>query len=505
MNVEMIEDVEMAEMDNIEINKTPRSVVNSSNRSMYGLLNHTDSGYLSMTPQSIGSATSIATTGCRTRSGVGNAGNNTPSTATTTTTKRSYWLRSQDHWLDRRRTNLNSLIDESGDSVIEELDESNYKSSINLMNNNNNDLSMDRNEFRAELRDYRSRLRRSQRISAAVTPAFREQLKSCPLSPEIPSASFVASEPIENDVKKLVILRQSTPYELNTSNLTIPSLQITCSPKTSKTSPAITSMENQKLSKLNITDFIPSVDIKPKRLDFSEKSFHCSGGVYKHRKLTPSYIGRDTVDILSLLGEKSNHYRIIEKIFSYLSSQDLCSISMVSRLWRKLCIADYSANTRRLRHVIVRQNTKENLKLITGKNKCDNDVQQTMNCIVRKGYFVAVQNLLHVPQRRRTQPSSPPVSPSKIKFHSFVKASRTLEPWERLFPCPKCSFACSVDTENNVGMCTREGCSTKFCPYCSSQPHTGACKTPLLATPTKRKKRPLVVGSKQSKRNLRRL
>ncbi|KAK0078794.1 hypothetical protein PV325_002098 [Microctonus aethiopoides] len=86
-----------------------------------------------------------------------------------------------------------------------------------------------------------------------------------------------------------------------------------------------------------------------------------------------------------------------------------------------------------------------------------------------------------------------------------INASRTLEPWERLFPCPKCSFACSVDTENNVGMCTREGCSTKFCPYCSSQPHTGACKTPLLATPTKRKKRPLVVGSKQSKRNLRRL
>nr|KAF7420334.1 hypothetical protein H0235_010631 [Vespula pensylvanica] len=86
---------------------------------------------------------------------------------------------------------------------------------------------------------------------------------------------------------------------------------------------------------------------------------------------------------------------------------------------------------------------------------------------------------------------------------STLPASRTLAPWEHLLPCPRCSFPCHVDGEKNVGTCSRQGCSMEFCTSCSSRPHTGPCKTPLLATPTKRNKR-LVVGSRQSKRNLRR-
>ncbi|EZA57453.1 F-box only protein, partial [Ooceraea biroi] len=84
-------------------------------------------------------------------------------------------------------------------------------------------------------------------------------------------------------------------------------------------------------------------------------------------------------------------------------------------------------------------------------------------------------------------------------------ASRTLASGEYLLPCPKCRFPCYVDNEKNIGTCSRQGCSIEFCISCSSKPHTGPCKTPLLATPTKRNSKRLIVGSRQSKRNLRRL
>ncbi|EGI64558.1 F-box only protein 43 [Acromyrmex echinatior] len=88
---------------------------------------------------------------------------------------------------------------------------------------------------------------------------------------------------------------------------------------------------------------------------------------------------------------------------------------------------------------------------------------------------------------------------------SCCRASRTLASGEYLLPCPRCSFPCHVDSEKNVGACSRQGCSIEFCISCSSKPHIGPCKTPLLATPTKRNNKRLIAGSRQSKRNLRRL
>ncbi|XP_015171507.1 PREDICTED: uncharacterized protein LOC107063880 [Polistes dominula] len=331
------------------------------------------------------------------------------------------------------------------------------------------------------------------------------QILSPPPSPAIPSlavpsSSFIASEPIEEDVEmKLVIMPQSTPQETNSNYQTITPC-IAYSPTGRKTNNNVTSTEDPKLlNKLCVVD-IPSIaEIKPKRLDFSHRAFSLA----RHRtKVKLDYTGRKTVDLLALLGEKSNHWRIISKILSFLAPQDLCSISMVSKVWRRICKEDSRANTRRLSHIILRQNTKENLKL-KKKVQMEMDIQSSpRNRYVRKGCLLEVQNLVHSSQQR--PPNSPPVSPSKVKFHSFVKASRTLEPWEHLLPCPRCSFPCHVDGEKNVGTCSRQGCSMEFCTSCSSRPHTGPCKTPLLATPTKRNKR-LVVGSRQSKRNLRRL
>lgn len=365
--------------EDVKISETPHV--------FQGSFDSIDSGYLSLTPQSNGSRS--------TRTG------------TISTTKRPYWLRS-DQWSDRRRSKFTSLIysSDNSDSFIEQSPE---KSENNINNTfdsqlNNGRMSMDRNEFRAELRDYRTRARRNQRISAAITPASRLPILSPPISPAIPSANFVACEPIDALQKQ-----KSTPFDNNYKAC------INFSPKTSR---CITTDDHKKLRNLRISEFITIPEIKPKRLDFDSNY----NGYYSTR-ITPDYTGRKTVDILSLLSEKSNYWRVTEKILGHLSPQDLCAVSMVSRAWRKICNGDSAAHVRRLNHVFVRQNTKENLKMICAKGKLEEDVEMSPKTrFARKGYLVAVQNLLSVQPRRKT-PSSPPVSPSKVKFHSFVKVS----------------------------------------------------------------------------------
>nr|XP_003705319.1 PREDICTED: uncharacterized protein LOC100877587 [Megachile rotundata] len=407
----------------------------------------------------------------------------------------------------RHRSKLNYLLNTSEFDYIssENSERESLSQDTSSFSDDRPSLSIEHSS--AELTDvddgFRRRTRRNYKTTVPITPAStRLQLLSPPPSPAVPSP-FIASEPIEEDVEmKLVNVPQSTP-QVTTSprrKTPPPAPRILISPTCRKTSPTISSADNQKLSKLSIKDLSAIADIKPKRLDFSHRAI--SVALYRTRA-TPDYTGRETVDILALLGEKSNHWRIVSKILSFLGPQDLCSISMVSKTWRRICISDSRANTKRLTHIILRQNVKENLKLIK-KSKMEGNIQTSPKSrYARKGYLLEVQNLLQVPGNQRP-PSSPPVSPSKVKFHSFVKASRTLAPWEHLLPCPKCSFPCHVDGEKNVGTCSRQGCSMEFCTFCSSRPHTGPCKTPLLATPTKRNKR-LVVGSRQSKRNLRRL
>ncbi|KAK2582271.1 hypothetical protein KPH14_004615 [Odynerus spinipes] len=464
-----------------------------------------DSGYLTLTPHS-GAHTPIIS-GCRSRI--------LPS-------KRHHRIR-PDPWqsdrAQRHRSKLNQLlssthntdhgISENPEHELSCLETSNLSidhQSLNLEHPSSGCTSQSHNlEYQSFGGAATSSICGTWRTTVPVTPASASlQILSPPPSPAVPSlavpsSSFIASEPIEEDVEmKLVIKPQSTPQETNATRKTSPP-RITFSPTSRKANTASSVEGDKQLSKLCIVDLPSMTEIKPKRLDFSHRAF----SVALHRsRATPDYTGRKNVDLLALLGEKSNHWRIISKILSFLGPQDLCSISMVSKVWRRICMNDSRANMRRLSHIILRQNTKENLKLIK-KAKMEAELQSSPKSrFVRKGCLMEVQNLLAHSQQR--PPNSPPVSPSKVKFHSFVKASRTLAPWEHLLPCPRCSFPCHVDGEKNVGTCSRQGCSMEFCTSCSSRPHTGPCKTPLLATPTKRNKR-LVVGSRQSKRNLRRL
>ncbi|XP_012059650.1 PREDICTED: uncharacterized protein LOC105622848 [Atta cephalotes] len=480
----MMEDVDM------HVVKTPCISINSISH------DSADSGYLSIvTPQTSGCTPKI--TGYRTRSSTG---------ALFSTKKHRY--RPDPFLCKRHRTKFNYRLRDGNTSefhntldylVSENPVEHDSVLEPSCMHDNQSLVhstpSCANNEF--------DRLLSNRRITVPVTPTMDFQIFSPPLSPAVPSSSDVASEPILEDAEmKLVCTPHSKSQQVRTPpKLKVLIPRVVISPIHTRNSPIITSADNRKLRELRITDLAASSEIKPKKLDFSHRGLYAS--LRNSRRFTFDYTGREKVDFLSLLGEESNHLNLVSKILSFLTPQDLCSISMVSRVWRKICKSDSCANKRKMSFIMRKNTVKENLWFLVKKAKHEEDIQTSPKSrhYVRKGYLLDVQNLLQVP----AQPNSPPVSPSKIKFHSFVKASRTLANGEYLLPCPRCSFPCHVDSEKNVGACSRQGCSIEFCISCSSKPHAGPCKTPLLATPTKRNNKRLIAGSRQSKRNLRRL
>lgn len=460
----------------LEVVDTPLGKVNVSNRSSRSSFGSYDSGYLTTSPQP----------GCHSP----RTGNRVRISSTSIKRSRFRVDPLQSERITRLRSKFSTLLEssccEGNDKPTCSSLPNKFKPTLTCNDSASHSMLPEYQEFGMELR---TRNRRAWRATVPVTPANDLRLLASPPSPTIPSSSFVASEPNE-DVEMKVLMHQSTPH-------TSPSKPYR---SMKRSSPLLTSVDRRRLSRLAISDLATVSEIKPKRLDFSQQGLSAS---FRRRRATRDQTGVRNVDILELLGEKSNHWRIVSNILAFLSPQDLCSVSMVSKAWQRICASDSKANLRRLTHIILKQDVKENLKFRKAKMEMEITTSPRSR-FTRKGYLLEVQNLMQN-SHKSLPPNSPPVSPSKIKFHSFVKASRTLAPWEHLLPCPRCTFPCHVDIEKNVGKCSRQSCCFEFCATCSSSHHSGPCKTPLLATPTKKRNKPLIVGSRQSKRNLRRL
>ncbi|XP_011873192.1 PREDICTED: uncharacterized protein LOC105564998 [Vollenhovia emeryi] len=473
----------MEDVDGAHAVRTPCGVSGDS-----GIYDSVDSGYLSIvTPQASGCTPAARVPGYRTRSSTG-----------ALFSARKQWYRAEPfpcEKMQRRRSKLQHRLNAlEFDFPASEKQQQHYGEQDSGLEVSRISLGLAHSTPSCTYDEPPGKTLASRdnwRVAVPVTPASADlEILSPPPSP-------VASQPVREEVKLVY-----TPRGKSRRVTTPPKIRVSIPADADNSPTAFTSVERHRLRELRITELATS-EIKPKKLDFSHRGLCAS--LRKNRRPSLDYTGRGKVDFLSLLGEESNHLNLVSKILSLLSSQDLCSASMVSRVWRRICKADPAANSRRMSFIMRKHTVKENLWLLTTiakKAKREDDIQTSPKSrrYVRKGHLLDVQNLLQVP----AQPNSPPVSPSKIKFHSFVKASRTLANGEYLLPCPRCSFPCHVDSEKNVGACSRQGCSIEFCISCSSKPHAGPCKTPLLATPTKRNKR-LIVGSRQSKRNLRRL
>lgn len=127
--------------------------------------------------------------------------------------------------------------------------------------------------------------------------------------------------------------------------------------------------------------------------------------------------------MLSLLGQKSSHSEIVSSILDKLDPQDLCALSMVCRSWNSICKKDTRNAKRRETYVSERQSVKENLKK---KDKAKESLEtSTPKIKLRKSMPLQNRNRCRSP--RKASPTSPPVSPSKRVFHSYVKVSHLLD------------------------------------------------------------------------------
>lgn len=86
----------------------------------------------------------------------------------------------------------------------------------------------------------------------------------------------------------------------------------------------------------------------------------------------------------------------------------------------------------------------------------------------------------------------------------WFQAAQKLENGKMLARCPRCSLPSQIDVVSNVGQCTHERCQYLFCCICHCESHNGnTCPFSMSFSPSR--KRLGSVGSKASKKNLRRL
>jgi hypothetical protein len=96
------------------------------------------------------------------------------------------------------------------------------------------------------------------------------------------------------------------------------------------------------------------------------------------------------------------------------------------------------------------------------------------------------------------------ISSSQQSFLLWFQAAQKLENGKKLVPCPRCSLPSQVDLVSNVGQCTHTNCQYLFCCICHCDIHVGS-SCPFLVSFPQFRKRPGSIGSKASKKNLRRL
>lgn len=124
--------------------------------------------------------------------------------------------------------------------------------------------------------------------------------------------------------------------------------------------------------------------------------------------------GRDNVDIMYFLSKKHNFEPVVEKIFSFLSGSDIISMSMVSKTW---CSAVENSFTAQKKKRMYFKLSKENRGEYDGRDR---------SAFHNKGYLANIVNVMRSPSKRDLPQRSPPVSPSKYRFHVFQKVSKFL-------------------------------------------------------------------------------
>ncbi|XP_038208246.1 uncharacterized protein LOC119829686 [Zerene cesonia] len=245
-----------------------------------------------------------------------------------------------------------------------------------------------------------------------------------------------------------------------------------------------------------------------KKLNFVIHSLSCeSQGLQQVSKVTKpkavksiQFKPEQKIDIIKMLYEKANVTPPLMKICSYLSNEDIYNFTLVSPVWLRVW-EDVSEQSKQLEYINFLKRAKENQenKEATPKTSESNPIRPLME----------IHNVINNNIIPKAHTISPPGTPRTIKFKKFTKTA-ALDLRKQL-SCVRCHQPAKV-TEESTGEewveCTSSTCSYQFCKFCRCDRHSGkSCFQYDLdgPSPSKRKKNTCAVGTKKSRKNLRRL
>uniref|UniRef100_A0A1Q3EW65 F-box domain-containing protein n=1 Tax=Culex tarsalis TaxID=7177 RepID=A0A1Q3EW65_CULTA len=186
----------------------------------------------------------------------------------------------------------------------------------------------------------------------------------------------------------------------------------------------------------------------------------------KHAPVIPGayrcyFNGVERLNVLRRLHEYDKD--ALQIVLGYLADSDLVRVVAVSRGWRAIIESD-RRQARRLRDYLTREgHSKENHD--RSGSVCRDEIKlKVMGCEAAAGRKSDVAQPARQPfslcnsldwgnhsVMNTTVPKSPPVSPSRRKFHENQKIASHLKKSERLKPCPRCGKPSRVVAAHNGG------------------------------------------------------
>ncbi|XP_004560093.3 F-box only protein 43 [Maylandia zebra] len=215
-------------------------------------------------------------------------------------------------------------------------------------------------------------------------------------------------------------------------------------------------------------------------------------------------MGLEKVDILTEL-MKRNLRHILAVILCQMDSESVYRCSCVCKSWNQILQQDKLASTMRRSHL---SQVEAALELGAAVHVAD---AETRAMLLKRSALKTVQAQSRTSSYCTPQSGSRALTPlqlsalhsdSSSKRDKFLEVAKTLFNDECLKPCPRCQHPARCHSGKREGVCSRADCGFQFCMSCLCTSHgSRECGSHSAG----RRRKDILPGSAQSKRNVKRL
>ncbi|XP_055378266.1 M-phase inducer phosphatase [Condylostylus longicornis] len=237
--------------------------------------------------------------------------------------------------------------------------------------------------------------------------------------------------------------------ELEKSSLTTPPRTSIRSTSTSSQKCSLFSIDKERFEILYPT--IPETPKKKFKNNSPKKSPKKNKKIIIKSKPHTNRIFYNGCTYLNIIGKLELYTIVLEKIFYYLSDEDLLNLSMTTKVYRRILHDNYKTNLRLIKFIRDYKVRKENYckqSHFDNINSCNDNINNYNNNYNKIKPFTlhnekllskrdSKNNLVH----DKSLNKSPTASPSKRKFHEYQKIIKNLSNNENMGKCPRCAMA----------------------------------------------------------------